>query len=302
VVPRDQQPYFTEKLVHLPGCYQINDSQREISPDTPSRVECSLPGGGGVFCCFNSSYKITPEVFGVWMSLLKAIPGSALWLLDGNRFAPPNLRREAEARGVPAERLVFAPKAPLPDHLARHRLADLFLDTFPVNAHTTASDALWGGCPVLTIAGQTFASRVAGSLLRAIGLPELITTSLEEYEGVALRLAREPRNLLALRERLAVNRQTSGLFDGARFARKVEKAYRTMWEIHSAGEAPAICGESRLNCLRIDQHSLQWQPWPRLSKRWRSAYSTTVQGGWSRRSRSTGRFWMPRRRTPTRCI
>ena len=189
IVPPDQQPFFTEKLVHLPGCYQVNDSQREISPRTPSRAECGLPEDGFVFCSFNNSYKITPEMFDVWMGLLKAVPGSVLWLLEGNRFAPANLRREAEARGVAAERLVFAPRMPLPEHLARHRVADLFLDTFPVNAHTTASDALWAGCPLLTLAGQTFVSRVAGSLLRAVGLPELITTSPEDYEAMALQLA-----------------------------------------------------------------------------------------------------------------
>ena len=197
VVPPEQQPFFTEKLVHLPGCYQVNDSRREIAPRTPSRAECGLPEEGLVFCCFNNSYKITPQVFGVWMELLQAVPGSVLWLLEGNRFMPANLRREAEGRGVAAERLVFAPRKPLPEHLARHRLAALFLDTFPVNAHTTASDALWAGCPVLTLAGETFVSRVAGSLVRSVGLPELITASLEDYRATALRLAREHRRACA---------------------------------------------------------------------------------------------------------
>jgi len=238
VVPADQQPYFSEKLVHLPGCYQVNDSQREIAPRTPSRHECGLPEEGFVFCSFNNSYKITPEMFGVWMELLKTVPGSVLWLLEGNRFAPANLRREAELRGVKGERLIFAPRMPLAAHLARHRLADLFLDTFPVNAHTTASDALWAGLPVLTLAGETFASRVAGSLLRAVELPELITTSLDKYRELALHLAQDAVLLAKLRARLEANRKISRLFDAGHFARNLEKAYSTMCEIHESGEAP----------------------------------------------------------------
>ncbi len=238
VVPSEQQPFFTEQLVHLPGCYQVNDSQREIAPHTPSRAECGLPEEGFVFCCFNNIYKITPVIFAVWMRLLKALPGSVLWLLEGNRFAPANLRREARAAGVAEERLVFAPRRPLPDHLARHRAADLFLDCFPYNAHTTASDALWAGCPLLTITGETFISRVAGSLLRTMGLPDLITTSLEEYQANALRLAHNPDLLADVRGRLEANRQPCGLFDGARFARNLEKAYVKMQEIHVSGEKP----------------------------------------------------------------
>jgi len=238
VVPPNQQPFFTEKLVHLPGCYQVNDSTREIAAQTPSRAECGLPESGFVFCCFNNSHKITPEVFEVWMRLLKNVPGSVLWLLGVSPLVPVNLGREAAARGVAPERLVFAPRLPLAEHLARHRLADLFLDTLPYNAHTTASDALWAGCPVLTMAGQTFASRVAGSLLRTIGLPELITTSLQEYEELALRLARDGHLLSELRGRLQANRTASRLFDGRQFARGLEKAYVTMWEIYTSGEEP----------------------------------------------------------------
>jgi predicted O-linked N-acetylglucosamine transferase (SPINDLY family) len=199
-----------------------------------------LPEKGFVFCCFNNNYKITPEMFGVWMRLLIGVPGSVLWLLEGNRWSPDNLRREAEARGVAANRLVFAPRSPAAEHLARHRLADLFLDTLPYNAHTTASDSLWAGCPLLTIAGETFASRVAGSLLRAVGLPELVTTSTAEYEALALRLATNPAQLAELRARLAANRTTSPLFDGGRFAEGVERAYTIMWQRHVAGEKP--CG------------------------------------------------------------
>jgi predicted O-linked N-acetylglucosamine transferase (SPINDLY family) len=197
-----------------------------------------LPEEGFVFCSFNNSYKITPTMFDVWMRLLKAVPGSVLWLLEGNRFAPANLRNEAESRGVSADRLVFARRASLGDHLARHRLADLFLDTFPVTAHTTASDALWAGCPVLTIAGQTFVSRVAGSLLTALGLPELITSDPEAYEATALRLARNVEELASLRARLEANNKTSSLFDAGRFARHLEKAYLTMWETYTLGREP----------------------------------------------------------------
>jgi predicted O-linked N-acetylglucosamine transferase (SPINDLY family) len=238
IVPSDQQPSFTEKLVHLPGCYQVNDSQREIASSTQSRAECGLPEAGFVFCSFNNNFKITPEMFGVWMELLKEVPGSVLWLLEGNRFAPANLCREAKRRGVAAERLVFAPHRPLAEHLARHRLADLFLDTFPYNAHTTASDALWVGCPVLTMAGETFASRVAASLLSALDLPELITRSLADYQDAALRLARNAGLLVALRERLEASRKESQLFNADWFARNLEKAYSTMWEIYASGEAP----------------------------------------------------------------
>ncbi len=242
IVPVDQQTCFTENLVHLPGCYQANDSRREISPHDPSRQECQLPADGFVFCSFNNSYKITPAMFGVWMRLLKAVPGSVLWLLEGNRFAADNLRKEAAARGVAAERLVFASRRPLPEHLARHRLADLFLDTFPVNAHTTASDALWAGVPLLTLAGQTFASRVAGSLLRAIGLPELIAASLEDYEAMALRLANDrqcladlraqaegqPRGVRIVRRRTILAKPREGIFDDVGYScrRRKTAAFR----------------------------------------------------------------------------
>ncbi len=203
-----------------------------------SRVECGLPEKGFVFCSFNASYKIGPDVFETWMILLKAVPGSVLWLLEDNRFAPGNLRREAEARGVAASRLVFAPRLPLAEHLARHQAADLFLDTFPVNAHTTASEALWAGLPLLTIAGETFVSRVAGSLLRTVGLAELVTSCLDDYRAMALRLANDPGLLADLHARLASNRKTSPLVDAERSARSLEKAYTTMWEIHVSGEKP----------------------------------------------------------------
>jgi predicted O-linked N-acetylglucosamine transferase (SPINDLY family) len=238
VTPPGHEPFFSEKLVYLPDCYQVNDRKREIAKLTPSRKECGLPEKGVVFCSFNNTYKITPAVFDIWMRVLQRVPGSVLWLLEANTGVAANLRREAKARGVEPERLVFAPKQPLAQHLARHRNADLFLDTWPYNAHTTASDALWAGLPVLTCAGETFASRVAGSLLTAMELPELITHSLEEYEAAAVRLARAPSELAGLKKRLAKSRLTTPLFDSERFTRHLERAYRMMWEQYLKGEGP----------------------------------------------------------------
>jgi len=193
-----------------------------------------------VFCCFNNSYKITPEVFAIWTRLLRRIPGSVLWLLDTHPAASSNLRRAAQACGVAPDRLVFAPRAPLAEHLARHRCADLFLDTLPVNAHTTASDALWAGLPLLTCAGEAFCSRVAGSLLHAIGLPELVTESLPDYEALAQRLAENPPEIARLRARLAENRLRAPLFDSVRFARHLETAFRMMWDRFAGGAEPAL--------------------------------------------------------------
>ncbi|HKX09272.1 MAG TPA: tetratricopeptide repeat protein, partial [Stellaceae bacterium] len=211
IVGADQQAFFTEKLVFLPECYQPNDRLRPIAERTPSRRECGLPDRAFVFACLNSPYKITPDVFDVWMRLLRSVPGAVLWLLSDNAWQESNLSREAQARGISPDRLVFAPRLYLPNHLARHRLADLFLDTFPCNAHTTASDALWAGLPLLTCMGRSFAARVAGSLLHAVGLPELVTGSLGDYEALALELARSPERLAALRARLQANRATAPL-------------------------------------------------------------------------------------------
>jgi protein O-GlcNAc transferase len=238
VIPDYQRGSYSEKLVYLPESYQVNDDRRQISDIMPSRATVGLPEDGFVFCCFNSSYKITPNVFDAWMRLLRGVDGSVLWLFEANSEVPGNLRREAEARGVPAERLIFAPKVNSEDHLARHRLADLFLDTLPYNAHTTASDALRTGVPVLTCSGATFASRVAGSLLQAVGLPELITDSLADYEATALRLARSPSLLAGLKAKLARSRQSSSLFDTVRFTRHIEAAYAAMWERYRRGEPP----------------------------------------------------------------
>ena len=236
IVAADQQPFFTEKLVHLPDSYLVNDGKRTIAARSPSRANFGLPAAGFVFCCFNNSRKITPPVFDVWMRLLRAVPGSALWLIDDTEPTKRNLRREAGARDVDPDRLICAPRCNPPDHLARHRIADLFLDTLPYNAHTTASDALWAGLPVLTCAGPTFVGRVAGSLLHAVGLPELVTHSLPDYEAMALDLAGRPERLAGIRNRLRDNRSTTSLFDADRFRRNAEAAYTRMWQIWSAGE------------------------------------------------------------------
>ena len=238
VAPFEHQAFYTEKIVHLPDCYQVNDSKRKIAERSPTRQEAGLPEKAFVFCCFNNNWKITPEVFSVWMRLLHAIEGSVLWLLGDNASAERNLRREAQARGIDPARIVFAGRLPLADHLARHRLADLFLDTLLVNAHTTASDALWAGLPVVTRLGGSFAGRVAASLLNAIGLPELVTHNIEDYEALALRLAQDPSVLERYRQQLATNRQTHPLFDTERFCGHIEAAYLQMWEIWQRGEQP----------------------------------------------------------------
>jgi protein O-GlcNAc transferase len=238
ILPLDQQPFYAEKFVHLPGTYQVNDSQRVIATRAPTRAELGLPSDAFVFCCFNHTWKITPAMFDIWMRLLRSVDGSVLWLFQSNDPACANLRKEAQARGIDPARLVFAPFRDQAEHLARIACADLFLDTLPCNAHTTASDALWAGVPVLTALGETFAGRVAASLLHGVGLPELITESLPEYEALARKLATDPALLQSLRRKLAHNRSRCALFDTARFTRHLESAYTTMWEIARRGEGP----------------------------------------------------------------
>jgi predicted O-linked N-acetylglucosamine transferase (SPINDLY family) len=238
VIPPDEQCFYSEKVVYLPDSYQANDDKRKISDDVPSRAQAGLPENGFVFCSFNNTFKISPILFDIWMRLLRQIDGSVLWLLESHATASDNLRREAERRGVPANRLVFAPRRRLEDHLARHRLADLFLDTLPYNAHTTASDALWAGLPVLTCIGSTFAGRVAASLLSALGLSELIAESFDQYETLALELARNPDFLTSIKAKLVRNRGTFPLYKTDRFVRHIEAAYATMREIQLRGEPP----------------------------------------------------------------
>jgi predicted O-linked N-acetylglucosamine transferase (SPINDLY family) len=238
LIPPESQKHYSEKVVYLPHSYQVNDSQRKIADQRFTRAELGLPEQGFVFCCFNNNYKIQPQTFDIWMRLLHAVPGSVLWLFEDNPTAAKNLRLEADHRGVDPARLVFAQRMQLPEHLARHRLADVFLDTLPYNAHTTASDALWAGLPVLTLIGQSFAARVAASLLQAMDLPELITHSEAEYESKALALARQPEQLQALKSKIERQRKTSPLFKGQLFAKHLEAAYEAMLERHRAGLAP----------------------------------------------------------------
>lgn len=239
LIPPEQKQYYDEKIAYLPHTYMVNDPTKPISDQSFSRAELGLPDDAFVFCSFNNYYKITPDLFDVWMRLLKEIEDSVLWLSTGNPAALKNLCAEAENRGISSGRLVFAPRmSNLADHLARHRQADLFLDTFSYNAHTTASDALWAGLPVLTCMGDTFPSRVAASLLNAVGLPELITHSHDEYESRALELAIQKNQLAGIRQKLAGNRTTQPLFDTGRFARHIEKAYTKMYERVQTGLPP----------------------------------------------------------------
>ena len=218
---------YTEKLAYLPNSFFPLDTSRTLGR-LPSRAEAGLPQEAFVFCSFNNNWKLTEPVFTIWMRLLAAVPGSVLWLKQAGGKTKDNLLEAAKARGIGADRLIFAPPAPLDVHLVRHQLADLFLDTLPYNAHATACDALWAGLPVLTRRGTAYAGRVAASLLTAAGLPELITESAEEYEALALALARDPARLRALRDKLAANRATAPLFDTPRLARDLEAAYIQM--------------------------------------------------------------------------
>ena len=238
LIPPGSESHYSEKIAFLPDSYQVNDRKRVVAERSFGRDELGLPSEGLVFCCFNNNYKITPPTFDAWMRILKRVEPSVLWLIEDSPTAAANLRREAGRRGVRPERLVFARRTNLPDHLARHRSADLFLDTLPYNAHTTASDALWAGLPVLTCAGEAFASRVAASLLSAAGLPELITGGLPEYEALAVELATNPPRLAQIRQKLLANRLAAPLFDTPRFARQIEAAYAEMHERWLAGRAP----------------------------------------------------------------
>ena len=230
VIPESHEGDYSEKIAWLPHSFQINDRQRAIGP-TPSRAEAGLPAEGFVFCNFNHAEKRSPQAFACWMRILAAIPGSVLWLPRPHELAAENLKRQAQRHGVAAERLIFAPHTPtIEDYLGRLKLADLFLDAFPYCAHTVASDALWAGLPLLTLASGAFAGRVAASLLLALGLPELVTHSEEEFETAALTLARQPETLAAIREKLAAARTTAPLFDTVRTTRAIERAYRTMFE------------------------------------------------------------------------
>lgn len=239
LIPETHRQFYSEKIVYLPNSYQANDDQRAISPKAFTRAELGLPEQGFIFCCFNANFKITPAEFDIWIRLLREVEGSVLWLLGGNDLSQANLTREAEARGMDASRLIFAPRMPMADHLARHRYADLFLDTFCYNAHTTGSDALWAGLPFVTRIGESFASRVGASLLTAVGLDELITHTNEEYENLILHLARNPEELAGYRQRLAENlAKGAPLFDSGRFTRDLENAYEQVLRRYRDGLEP----------------------------------------------------------------
>ncbi len=239
VIPDRERRFYTEQVVWLPHSYQANDFRRGLPQKLPSRHEAGLPGTGFVFCNFNASYKLTPETFACWMRILRGVPASVLWLLEGLPQFAQNLRQEAECQGVDGARILFAPVTKLEAHLARLRLADLFLDGRPYNAHTTASDALWAGVPLVTRRGHAFPGRVAESLLHAVGLPELVTEGAEAFEALAIRLARDPALLSSIRDKLTRNRAAMPLFNTVRFTRYVERAYEIMLERWRRGETPA---------------------------------------------------------------
>jgi len=258
LIPTEMQNYYTEKVIYLPDCYQINDGKRSISQNAFTREEFGLPEDQFVFCCFNNNYKVLPATFDSWMRILQSVEGSVLWLMQSNTWSATNLRKEAATRGIDESRLVFAKSMRLDEHLARHRLADLFLDTLPCNAHTTTSDALWAGLPVLTQIGQSFAARVSASLLSAIGLPELITQDAKQYESLAIELAQNPSKLSSIRQKLEANKTTSPLFNANVFAKHIENAYSQIIERYKTGQKPEhIDVESTLKPKRTASSRLQ---------------------------------------------
>ena len=238
VIPEEHALFYRENLVYMPHSYQANDHSQIIAEKIWKRSDLGLPENGFVFCSFSQPFKMEPVMFDVWVNILRQVPGSVLWLLCRNKSAEENLKREAESRGISSVRLIFAEELPKEEHLARQRHADLVLDTRIYNGHTTTSDALWSGVPVITLQGTHFASRVSASLLKAVGLPELITHSLAEYENLAVYLAHNDSNLRVIKQKLAKNRTAEPLFDTPRFARNIEKAYKNMWNIFMAGESP----------------------------------------------------------------
>ncbi|MFI3223560.1 MAG: acetylglucosamine transferase, partial [Methylococcaceae bacterium] len=238
LIPNEQQQYYSEKIVYIPNSYMVNLSKIEVAEPTLIRQELGLPDTGFVFCCFNNSFKITPTTFASWMRILNAVEGSVLWLYEGNNSTIKNLKNEALKLGINEERLIFAKYMPIEEHLNRIQLADLFIDTLPYNAHTTASDALRMGLPVLTCIGQSFASRVAASLLKAVNMPELIATTQEQYEALAIELATHPEKLKTIKAKLVANLATAPLYDTALFTKHLESAYLTMYERYQNGLAP----------------------------------------------------------------
>ncbi len=235
IIPEEEQANYSEKIMYMPESYQINDRKRKVNPKVPSRQECGLPEDAFVFCTFNHNFKIMPEMFDIWIELLEETPGSVLWLLESNEWAGKNLLSEAKARGADPARIIFAEQLPSAEHLARIQNADLFLDTFPCNAHTTASDALWVGLPVMTCMGRSFAARVAASILKAIDLDELITTDFISYKALALELAHNPKKLNQIKSKLRANRDTCSLFDTEKYTHDLQKGLIHMLDLHDEG-------------------------------------------------------------------
>jgi predicted O-linked N-acetylglucosamine transferase (SPINDLY family) len=238
VAPAGHEAFYREKLVHLPHGYQPNDNRQVIADRILTRADCGLPEDGVVFASFNQSFKFDPLMFATWMRLLAAVPGSVLWLLTYEGTSEACLRRVAAEQGIDPQRLIFAPKVPKAEHLRRIQLADLCLDTRIYTGHTTTSDVLWAGVPVVALRGRHFASLVSASGLTNMGMSDLVTESLEGYETLALRLAQDAGARDALRARIAANRRVFPLFDTPRFVRNLERAYLRMWDIYCAGEPP----------------------------------------------------------------
>ena len=232
VIPPKEKIFFSEKVIYMPSSYQCTDRNTEISKEKITRSDCKLPRDGFIFCCFNQSYKITPKIFYTWIKLLKKIDGSVLWLMSTNKWAVNNLIRRASEKGISKNRIIFAKRLPHEQHLSRLKNADLFLDTIPYNAHTTASDALWAEVPILTLPGKSFGSRVGSSILTAIGLTELIAPSIKEYESIALNLAKSPDKLSSLKQKLRKNIVAKPLFNTKLYTKNLEKAYEKIWKQH----------------------------------------------------------------------
>ena len=238
LIPEKHQKYYSEKIVYMPNSYQVNVSKRSVSETSLLRHELGLPNTGFVFCCFNNNYKITPPTFNGWIRILKAVEDSVLWLMESNNNTTKNLKKEAMKFGINEDRLVFATYMPVKEHLNRIKQADLFIDTLPYNAHTTTSDALRMGLPVLTCMGRSFASRAAASLLNAVNLPELITITQEEYESLAIELATNPEKLKIIKDKLVNNLPTAPLYDTPLFTQHLESAYLTMYDRYQQGLDP----------------------------------------------------------------
>ena len=252
IIPEENKQYYSEKITYLPDSFMVNDTKIKVSKRNFTRQEAGLPSDGFVFCCFNNHYKITPKVFNSWMRILSQVNGSVLWLSKANKTIVENLKKEAESKGIDEARLIFAPRLEfIEDHLNRVKLADLFIDTLPYNAHATSSDALRMGLPVLTCLGKSFASRVAASLLSAVGLPELISTSQEEYEALAIELATNPKQLKAIKDKLVKNLPSAPLYDTPLFTKHLESAYKTMYKKYHEGLEPDHIYVERLNSSNL---------------------------------------------------